>query len=402
MRIFMNGLTESLALLKHLKMSQKLVLLRIFIVINASAYFIATWMPFHSLVVNILSMIVVYALMGAFMFWLGVMRGIGFHRKTLQASGSPVITVQKPSLMSWYIGVTLTSFLLCLVAALIVANMSDAPDLTGEELCLFLVAEAVVMGVALLLGLRKGWHAVMVDATTSVAPGAPMSPGQNGQAGKGGKSVKVGLAIVLGVVVLGGAIAALNYQNSNATSDDDLHAPIDNSPADGNPSPVASSTPSQDISVSSAIAPTATTPPSPANTPTPYPNGMAQNFSQCGKPGYDSDNLVCHPVGQPIAEQSSDTAGLPPAINAINDQLAKLGTLSVTMTNPQGYPVFSMECNPQGQCVNGVGVPMGTLQDIAQEMTTVRQSDITRYDYKCSVICIDAEGNIIGRPETSL
>lgn len=174
------------------------------------------------------------------------------------------------------------------------------------------------------------------------------------------------------------ALASCNKSPDSAT------APVDNTPA----AATTAATPAP--AATAAVAPTA------AN---PYPNGMAQNVDQCGKPGYNSDNFVCHPVGVPLAENSSDSQGLPPAINAINDQLAKLGSLSVTTMNGQGYPIFNMECNAQQQCVNGVGIPMGTLSDIASQMTTVRQVDIARYGYKCKVICKDGEDNIIGRPE---
>lgn len=177
------------------------------------------------------------------------------------------------------------------------------------------------------------------------------------------------LALVFGLV---------GCSNQAPTADNGT-VPVDNTPA----------------APASTALQASTLPPAQAN---PYPKGMAQTWEDCGKPGYNSDNGLCHPVGAPMADQASD-AGLPPAINAINDQLAKLGSLSVTTTNAQGYPVFNMECNAQQQCVNGVGIPMGSLPDVAKEMTPVRQTDIVQYGYRCHLICKDGEGNIIGRPE---
>lgn len=380
----MNVFIETRTVFGLLRGSQKLVLLRIFIIINAGAYFLASWHPFDNAWANVAGVCGVYAIESCFMLWLGFMRGIGFHRLLLPSATS---TLRPLSMTPWYVGMVVLSLAVSVIAGLIVTNMNDDDGLTTAQSLAFFAAEAVMMGLALLQGVRLGWQAV-VDDSSAPTHSALSPPNRKAPTTHASKGVKVGIAILLGVMVIGGVLAWVSHHQSNATGDDDeLHAAvIDNSPVNGDATPSAASTSSEDIT-----APTSTT--------NAYPKGMAQNVSECGEPGYDSNNSVCHPVGQGIADDSTDNAGLPPAINAINDQLAKLGTLSVTMVNNEGYPVFNMECTAQGQCVSGTGVPMGSPSDMAKEMTPVRTSDISKYGYRCHLVCIDSQGNIIGRPE---
>jgi hypothetical protein len=130
---------------------------------------------------------------------------------------------------------------------------------------------------------------------------------------------------------------------------------------------------------------------------------MAQTTSDCGQPGFNSNSAMCDQAAEQHAPTSipQSTVSTTPSdpVSSINDQLAKLGSLSVSEVNREGYPIFEMECNAQGQCVNGVGIPMGSISDVAKQMTMVRQSDIVKYGWKCKQFCTDGEGNIIGRPE---
>jgi hypothetical protein len=96
----------------------------------------------------------------------------------------------------------------------------------------------------------------------------------------------------------------------------------------------------------------------------------------------------------------------PASIDSINNQLAKLGNLSVSSVNPQGYPIFDFICDTgntvdtKDKCVNRVGIPVGRRADVAKEMTTVHAADIKKFGYHCIYFCMDARGNIIGRPES--
>jgi hypothetical protein len=140
-------------------------------------------------------------------------------------------------------------------------------------------------------------------------------------------------------------------------------------------------------------------PPAPAANP--YPNGMAQVFSDCGKPGFNSNNGLCNPIGGPVAAANPPPKATP-SLDDLNDQLSKLGMLDASGVNAQGYPIINVECEPNGQCVNGTGTPIGTVAQVAAQMPPIRADDILTYNYRCTEICMDDKANIVGRVPDSV
>jgi len=86
-----------------------------------------------------------------------------------------------------------------------------------------------------------------------------------------------------------------------------------------------------------------------------------------------------------------------PAEDAVADALSKLNSaLSVSAIDYLGYPVYALECEKDGQCVNGTGTPFGSTVEVAREMFAVNPSDVQKYALKCEVVCRDSQGQIIG------
>lgn len=86
------------------------------------------------------------------------------------------------------------------------------------------------------------------------------------------------------------------------------------------------------------------------------------------------------------------------AEDAMMDALGKVNSsLSVDSIDYMGYPAYSLECEKDGQCVNGTGTPFGSVADVAREMFPVNPADVERFGLKCNVVCYDSQGLIIGR-----
>jgi len=80
------------------------------------------------------------------------------------------------------------------------------------------------------------------------------------------------------------------------------------------------------------------------------------------------------------------------------DALSKVNSgLSVDGIDYLGYPEYSLECEANGQCVNGTGTPFGSVTDVAKEMFPVNPVDVQKYELKCQTICYDSQRLIIGR-----
>lgn len=77
-------------------------------------------------------------------------------------------------------------------------------------------------------------------------------------------------------------------------------------------------------------------------------------------------------------------------------------TFNFTVVNGRkskdGYPIFAMECNFHGdrQCYGEVGQPLGSIPEVAAEMTVVSNKDVLRPDWYCDYICVDGQNIIVG------
>jgi len=130
---------------------------------------------------------------------------------------------------------------------------------------------------------------------------------------------------------------------------------------------------------------------------------------------------ISSPVKEPVPAQVSSPAavapGQPPSFtgntygnvvasyfpgesaqDAVMDALSKVNSgLSVDGIDYLGYPEYSLECEANGQCVNGTGTPFGSVTDVAKEMFPVNPVDVQKYELKCQTICYDSQRLIIGR-----
>ena len=72
--------------------------------------------------------------------------------------------------------------------------------------------------------------------------------------------------------------------------------------------------------------------------------------------------------------------------------------------SPDGYPVYLVECDfSSRQCVGASGEALGSLSQVASQMTEVLNSDVVmRSDWICDEICIDGQKNVIGAVSASL
>lgn len=146
---------------------------------------------------------------------------------------------------------------------------------------------------------------------------------------------------------------------------------------------VASRPNSTDDSVAAAMASTAMTPPAPAPTgaPTsPTPNGLTTNT-------YGNAAASFYPTEKPK--------------DALLDALGHgipSSNLNIIDIDPNGYPVYGMECESNGQCVNDGGLNLGSEADAAAQMFPVNPSDISRLRIMCDqYLCRNSQGSVIGR-----
>ncbi|MFC3652821.1 hypothetical protein ACFONN_14785 [Dyella humi] len=86
-------------------------------------------------------------------------------------------------------------------------------------------------------------------------------------------------------------------------------------------------------------------------------------------------------------------------LDAIGDALVSIHSeLTVLEMAPSGYPEYQVECESNGQCVGGIGTPLGTVADIAKEMFPVNPTDVGQGGITCGqYICNDGKDNVIGR-----
>lgn len=70
--------------------------------------------------------------------------------------------------------------------------------------------------------------------------------------------------------------------------------------------------------------------------------------------------------------------------------------------NPQGYPVYLLSCDDQGQCISWGNKPVGSINDVAATITQIRNADVIAKGYNCDKLCYDADGHIVGAPSPAM
>jgi hypothetical protein len=374
----MNSFTDSWAIFSRLSSAQKFVLLRIFVVINASAFVLATQHDFDNDWVYVGTLVVAYAVESAFMLWLGFKRGVGFHRAALGSTATTIPLAQKNAGSAWYATVIGLSVVLTVVTGLIVTNIDDGSGLAPFRAAVFLFVQAMVMAFALFQGLRLGWNAVTVASEPVMPAGAKgsylemdvllpnhasaRSIEDQALTKKRASNIKRG-QIALGCISVICAGLALYFHvvaYEMAKPDPEENAATQ--------------------SIAHALGEDESTPQSVSG---------ASSSDQGALP----NNL---PPDDPKAIWALRNAGAAdPNGGAINSSTFPFATSSGAKSR-DGYPIYLIECNVDShQCVGETGQSIGSAAQVADTITPVRNADALRY--RCSDwICVDPQGNVVG------
>ncbi len=416
----MNMFTDSFRIFGKLRTAQKLVFLRVFIVINVSAFFLATTNYFESDNANTVSIFIVYALETCFMLWLGFKRGQRYHYE-VGTGTSTLPTVRKVPMAKWYGGAAAVSILLTVIALAILASMSDHPIAVK---IIFFAMEVAIMGLFLLQGLRVGWSTVTVSVdnsmpvtwttymmgasseTIGILPNVPLPPDQEAKVKKRAKNIKRGQVILGCISVVSAAVAiyfhvtahemsqpVLTHETSHSdtTSDPAVLAvarafgddTASSQPAQGTPTalaPVQPSVPEAGSAAALAEQGAAPAPQSPATIPADGP-ALATTLAIAANVAKEDPNDIAFTNGE-------DTTSLQTPVFA--------GRVSQA-----GYPVYALQCDFQKQqCTyhNDMGNPLvEPIADGANGLTPIRNADVINTAYHCQEnICMDSQSQVVG------
>ncbi|MBB6248989.1 hypothetical protein [Rhodanobacter sp. A1T4] len=395
----MDIFTESFSIFSKLRTAQKLVFLRVFIVINVSAFFLATRARFESDTANSISMFVIYALETCFMLWLGFKRGQRYHYE-VGTGTSALPTARKVPMAKWYGSAAAVSLLVSAITTVIVGNTSD--DLTTVEMIIFFVVEVAIMGLSLLQGLRIGWNTVSVDssipvpsaattisassATIGISPNVPLPPEDEAKAKKRAQNIRRG-QIALGCISVICAVLAVYFhivahEMTQPDPEGDAAAQVVSQALGGG----TASSPSAQLS------PTAQ---APVQAAAPSSSDVTQDTSsQTTVASAALPNAL--PPDDPKALWALQNAGAAdPDGGAVNLDTFPFATSSGAKSK-DGYPIYLIECNVGShQCVGETGQSIGSTAQVADTITPVRNTDALRYSCPDSV-CIDFQGNVVG------
>lgn len=272
--------------------------------------------------------------------------------------------------------------------------LPNADNAAAPQALWVAVIGAVFFGVFLtLVGVRLGWSSV-----EACPPGT--DPAKTLRlVNPAGMKRQQWIYLVAGIFVLIGSLSSLSHtyprwagSGSNASGSTaqggetlaDLEAQVAAASTDQPPATPAQSSPTQP-NAPSPQAPHQDVVPVPAQAPAPVAQGKATSLT---------GNTYGNVVASYFPGESS--------LDAVMDGLIKINSsLSVDGIDVLGYPTYSLECEKNGQCVNGTGTPFGSVADNAMQMFPVNPADIQQYGLKCDVICYDSQGQIIGRTPSS-
>lgn len=71
-------------------------------------------------------------------------------------------------------------------------------------------------------------------------------------------------------------------------------------------------------------------------------------------------------------------------------------------TNPDGYPIYLISCDDNGQCISWGNRPVGSIDDVAAVITTIRNKDVISGNYRCDKLCWDKDEHIVGAPSEAM
>jgi len=314
---------------------------------------------------------------------LGTRRGWSYYAEKYRPDASYVFSnglklgVLWRSLLVW-LGGRCVSWLLL--------GLSD--NNAGLALSLF-VSIALVVLASLYVGLRYGWRSADT-ALSDVLPvmantervGAGLTPIDKSTSGRPRRKT----ALIVGGIAVIGAILGLGFfmRSGESSPPNAADQQVEDAVSKAISDPVVIPAPAESVSASASPprageAATSTTTSVQRATPTPSQR--------------DTPPLTYAVYGNVVASYFPGE----PAEDAVADALSKLNsTLSVSAIDYLGYPVYALECEKNGQCVNGTGTPFGSTVEVAREMFAVNPSDVQKYALKCDVVCHDSQGQIIG------
>ncbi|GAB2582920.1 hypothetical protein [Dyella jejuensis] len=329
--------------------------------------------------------------------YMGFNLGSNSHRLQAIDGFQPASSAPKYMGLSTKVLYLLSCVVGILYIGVIAALLPDAGDTAAPQALQVAVSGAVFFGVFLtIVGVRLGWSSV-----AACAPGIDPAKTLRLVNPAGVKRQQL-IYLAVGVFVLVGSFSSLSNtyprwagDGSNGSAalaqDDPSLASLlsdDSTPtgqqpaAPAQPSRFQQGAPSQQMSQQEAV-----------STPTPAPAQASVQLPSPAAPG-QAPLLTRDTYGNAVASYFPGES----AQDALTDGLSKISSsLSVDDVDYLGYPAYSLECEKNGQCVNGTGTPFGPVADVAKEMFPVNPSDIRKYGLKCNLICYDSQGQIIGR-----
>ena len=417
----MNMFTDSLRIFSKLRTAQKLVFLRVFIVINVSAFFLATTNYFETDNANTVSILIVYALETCFMLWLGFKRGQRYHYEV--GTGTSILpTVRKVPMAKWYGGAAAVSILLTVIALAVLGTMSDHP--TAVKISFFAM-EVAITGLFLLQGLRVGWSTVTVSVdnsipvtspttmmgasseTIGILPNVPLPPDEEAKVKKRAKDIKRGQVILGCISVISAAVAIYFHfaahelsqpvvtherSHSDTTSDPAVLAVARAFGADTASSQSAQATPTALATVQPSVTEAGSAAALAEQGAAPAPQSPATAIPADG-PALATTLAIAASV---VKEDPNDIA-----FTNGEDTSSLQTPVFAGRVSQAGYPVYALQCDFQKQqCTyhNDMGNPLvEPIADGANGLTPIRNADVINAAYHCQEnICMDSQGQVVG------
>lgn len=125
-------------------------------------------------------------------------------------------------------------------------------------------------------------------------------------------------------------------------------------------------------------------------------------LSQTPDPAPADPNAI--PADQPELAKTLNLAG---RNNPDGTTTFDYDTFPFTVVNGQksvgGYPIYLIECNRQSNtCVGEAGQSIGSIDDVAHRITTIRNHDVIAHGYVCDKLCWDPDRHVVGAPSAAM
>jgi len=326
-----------------------------------------------------------------FYLWSNTARG-----RTLRCLHLPNGFLTRQSKMwVWYLSALIVGVLYGVIWAGI-SSSDDSPALMSMVHANTYVV-AFLCALVIVLGIRKGWTDVIspdqADASTEGQKVLHLI-NPKGIAQRQMFFNVIGVLIFLGVMANIGnqmnayaKVSAQQEAQAEAQAANDplvqaLSQPVDDAPP-ATPQPQAPAQPEESHMLHEE-----------AQEPTPAPLTQPQ-----GQLPSVARGLTANTYGNEVSQFIPKDKGEPQF--AVQDALGKAipnSNLNVIGVNQKGYPVYGMECEADGHCVNDGGLNLGSEANAAAEMFPVNPADVGQFGIMCDqYLCRDSQGNAIGR-----